>query len=68
MGIRLGRYKSSLGMYCVRMASNHTAALYGGEFGGHHYLVYLLTCQLVCSLTCLLVNLSTCLLLNLSTP
>lgn len=31
-----GRYKSSLGKYCVRMASNHTAALCGGEFGGHH--------------------------------
>ncbi len=39
-----GRYKSSLGMYCMRTASNHTTALRRGEFGGHHYLVYLLTC------------------------
>ena len=31
-----GRYKSSLGMYSVGMASNHTAALCRGEFGGHH--------------------------------
>jgi hypothetical protein len=31
-----GRYKSSLGMYCVRMASNLTTALRRGEFGGHH--------------------------------
>jgi len=30
-----GRYKSSLGMYSVGMASNHTAALRRGEFGGH---------------------------------
>ena len=31
-----GRYKSSLGMYCVRMASKHTAALRCEEFGGYH--------------------------------
>ena len=28
-------YKSSLGMYCMGMASNHTAALHRGEFGEH---------------------------------
>ena len=30
-----GRYKSSLGMYSVGMASNHTAALCRGEYGKH---------------------------------
>ena len=30
-----GRYKSSLGMYSVGMASNHTTALCRGEYGEH---------------------------------